>query len=347
MAGADIFVPTFLVKINGKRLPQEMAADMMSISVEEHIECPTLFTLTFSDRERKWIQSGDFSEGTAVAVELGYLNETASLFDGEVTGFEAEYPLDGPCTSVLKGYDRLHRLVRDRKTRTFKEMKDSQIAQEIAGGVSLDADTEATDEVLDYVLQNAQSDLDFLLERGRRAGRELGISGKTLTFKKPSENLSEVAVLEWGKSLLEFSANVTSVKQISGVQVRGWDPKEQKAIVGKAGAETQSTTMKGEQSGAEIVEDSFGRCTLVVHDNSVKSQAEADNLAKVYFRDRSMGYIQAQGSCLGNPQIRVGKTVSLKGLCDKLDGTYYVVGTEHELNERGYVTHFQVQRNAR
>lgn len=347
MPGADLLVPVYLIKINGSRISQEMAADIMTVSVEEKMDLPTLFTMTLSDREQKWIDSEDFSEGSEIKVELGYLNETVELFDGELTGIKSDFPSAGSTTLTVRGYDRLHRLARDKKTRTFTEMKDSQIAEQMAGEVSLETDVESTTDTVEYVLQNAQTDLEFLLERSERLGYEVGVCGAKLVFRKPKENLSGAAVLEWGKSLIEFSADVTSVGQISKVVVRGWDPLNQTVIAGEAGSESQSTTMQGSQSGSETAEQSFGESTEVIVDNSIKTQSEADNMAQIRFRDRSMNYITGEGRCLGDPNIRVGKIISLKGLGEKLTGDYYIVGTQHELTREGYVTEFQVKRNAR
>ena len=345
MSGADYFVPTFIMKINDQRISQEMAADVMNITTEEKIGLPTLFTMVLSDRELIWIDDQDLVEGSSVKVEMGYLNETVEIFDGEITGLQANYLSDGPVTLAIRGYDCLHRLARNKQTRTFADMQDSDIAREIAGEVSLQLKADQTNESHEYILQNAQTNLDFLKERCERLGFELAVQGTTLYFREPQDDEDKTVTLEWGKTLMELNMDMSSVGQVSSVEVRGWDPAKQTVISGEAN--TNSNTMGGTQSGAQIAEDAFGESVQVIVDNTVKSQEEADNMASERFREIGLNYICGDGRCLGDTNIRTGKIIELKSVGEKLNGKYYVVGTKHELSKGGYVTSFRVKRNSR
>lgn len=344
-SGADYWVPTFLIKINKDRISQEMAADIMRVSVVEKLDLPALFMMTLSDRETKWAAEDKLSAGNEITVELGYLNETVELFNGEITGLRAEFSSEGPAQVTIKGYDRLHRLARNKKTKTFKDMKDKQIVQEIVSDVSLQLDADVEGEKNDMVFQNSQTNLEFIRERAERLGAEVGVSGKKMLFKKPQENSSEAATLEWGKSLLEFVSDLTVISQVSKVTVHGWDPKEQTVVTGEAASDSQNPGLGVEKSGAQIAKDEFGDNELVIMDNSVRSRSEAENIAQARFREISLRYNQSEGRCLGNPKIRVGKIISMKGLGDKLNGKYYVVATQHELSRAGYVTGFKACRH--
>ncbi len=347
MPATDVLVPNYLVKINGQRLTQAMAADVMEVRVEEKLDLPARFSLMLSDPDHQWVNAHDLAEGGSVKVELGYLNDTVELFDGEITGLFFDYPAHGPKTMTVRGYDRLHRLAREKKTRTFRDMQESQIVQQIAGDASLQNDVESTTEAQPYLLQNNQTDLEFLHERGERLGFELGISGEKLIFRRPKENLEPVATLELGKSLMELSGDISTIGQVSAVEVRGWDAQRQEVVVGTAGTESQNTTMRGSQSGADSARQVFGSNKVVILDNASHSTTEAENLAKARFRDFAMRYVTVDGRCQGNPKLRVGSTISIKGVGDKVNGTYYVVEAAHELGESGYVTGFKLLRNAR
>ena len=347
ISGPDYFVPTFQIKINQDRISAEMIAAVMRVCVEEKVGLPTLLTMTLSDPELKWVADDTLSEGHEIKVELGYLNETVEIFDGEITGLQAEFNSEAPATVTVRGYDRLHRLARDKQTRTFKDMQDKQIAREIAGDVSLQLDADVEGEKSEYVLQNSQTNLEFLKERALRLGAEVGVRGKKLLFKKPAENASEVATLEWGKTLLEFSSDLSVIGQVSAVKVRGWDPGRQTAVSGEAKSDSQNSGLGVNQSGAKISKDKFGENALLITENSVKSQGEAENMARAVFREISLRYNQSEGRCLGEPKIRAGKIVRLKGVGNKLNGKYYVLATQHELSRDGYVTGFKVCRSGR
>ena len=68
---------------------------------------------------------------------MGYRDNMKTLFKGEITGLEPEFPKDESPKLTVTGYDRRHRLMGKRKSRTFLNMKDSEIANQIAGDWSL------------------------------------------------------------------------------------------------------------------------------------------------------------------------------------------------------------------
>jgi uncharacterized protein involved in type VI secretion and phage assembly len=53
-------------------------------------------------------------------------------------------------------------------------------------------------------------------------------------------------------------------------------------------------------------------------------------------------YLAAEGSCLGEPELRAGTLVELTGVGRRLAGSYYVTATRHSYNPAGYMTTFWV-----
>ena len=75
---------------------------------------------------------------------MGYRDNMKTLFQGRDHRLEPEFPNEQPPTLTVRGYDRRHRLMGKRKTRTFLKMKDSDIANQIAGDWSLTPEIEDT-----------------------------------------------------------------------------------------------------------------------------------------------------------------------------------------------------------
>ena len=88
----------------------------------------TLHCWDGAEMQVKWIDDDLFKEGNSVDIEMGYRDNLERLFQGEITGLEPEFPNGQPSTLTVRGYDRRHRLMGRRKTRTFLRMKDSDIA---------------------------------------------------------------------------------------------------------------------------------------------------------------------------------------------------------------------------
>lgn len=111
--------------------------------------------------------------GDALVVDAVGGAAAASIFKGEITGVE---PLFEPgCASAvtIRTFNKLHRLTRGRKSRTFEKVSDADIAARLAGEAGLafgPSGLEATTGH-DRVVQHNQADLEFLRARVSSATR--------------------------------------------------------------------------------------------------------------------------------------------------------------------------------
>jgi phage protein D len=127
----DTLTPEFRLRINGAELPAKAKADLISVSVLEDVGATGMFSFTLycwdgAEMQVKWIDDALFKEGNSVEIDMGYRDKLQRLFQGEITGLEPEFSNDKPPTLTVRGYDRRHRLMGRRKTRTFLNMKDSE-----------------------------------------------------------------------------------------------------------------------------------------------------------------------------------------------------------------------------
>lgn len=344
--------PEIRARINGVDLPPRAVADLMTAAVHEDVAAPGMFTLQLGNWDMAglkvtWSDDDLFAEGNAVEIQMGYVDRLATLMVGEITGLEPEFCAGAPPTLIVRGYDRRHRLLRGRKTRSFRQVKDSDIASRIAGDLGLTAQVEDTAVTLDYVLQHNQTDLEFLQERAGRIGYEIVVEDKTLYFRPHQNATSEVLTLAHDQDLIEFYPRLTTLTQVGQMAVRGWSPRDKAAIVGHAGAGDETTTMGGATSGPAAADNAFGPTRSASVDRPVFSQAEADQIALGRFNDMALAYISGAGICTGRTDLRAGTVIKIEGLGERFSGLYYVTSTTHGYSTRqGYRTAFTVRRNA-
>ncbi len=346
-------VPDFEITINGAPLPLEAKANVLAVMVEDDVGLPGMFTFQLAgsmdqEDEAPWVDDEDlFAVGHAVEIKMGYGEELESLIAGEITGLEPEFASNHLPTLSVRGYDRRHRLHRGRKTRTFVQQKDSEVAAQIAKDAGLNAQAEDTQVVHDYVLQANQTDMDFLQERARRIHYEVIVNGKDLLFRPVAHAEGEILTLSLQEDLLEFCPRLSAVRQINEIALRGWDPKNKKEFVGRAKSGDEATQMGGQNNGAALVESFFGAATSMVGDRPVSTQAEADQLAKARFNNVALALICGEGVCFGRTDLRSGKVIKVEGLGTRFSGQYYVTTASHRYSgQLGYYTHFTVRRNA-
>jgi len=358
VADTWVWVPAFQVTVNGLDLDQKDEAKPIEVAYSDDVDATDFFSVRLglvdnAIEKPGWIDDPLYKEGGKVLIKMGHEGRTLkTMIEGEITGMEVFFSSRGPETLVLQGYDRHHRLRRGRKSRTFQNMTDWDIAQKIAGEHGLSPKSGDPPSIrYEHLYQNNQTDLDFLKMRATRIGHEVEIENTNLYFRKSQEARSKIATLTWGdpddQDLISFSPRLSTANQVSEVTVRGWNPKDKKEIVGTARVGDETTRMAGTTSGGQAATKAFGTVKTVVVDHPIFDQREADALARARFNDLSLSYITGDGVCIGNPDIRAGEVIEVKGFGRRFSGLYYVVSSTHACGRGagGYRTEFSVRRN--
>jgi phage protein D len=352
MAEAENTAPETKILINDAEIPLDLRADILDVTVCQHADGPSSFDfsvniLDSANLQTKWVDDARVQPGNKVEIRMGYLDKFESLIIGEITALHPKYTTTEAARMHVQGFDRLHRLRRGRKTRSFVQVKDSQIAETIARDNGLSIDAQDTSVVFDYVLQNNLSDFDFLLERARRIRYEVRTEQGRLIFRRVANHLDKVLTLEYTKTLKHFCPRLTTAGQVDEVKVRAWNPATKEAVLGVARAGDEDSRMAGRDSGGEIARTAFGaRATAVVH-VPLATQAEADQVAHAVYNEMALEFVSGDGEAVGNTGIQAGRTIELRGLGRRFGGNYYVKRAEHRVSPKsGYNTKFQVMRAA-
>ena len=338
------------VKINGVAVREEL---IQEVRVQDSVALPAAFSITFAPRELGrgvdplGVEGVDPSIGAEVLIFLGAPRDKQrqKLFDGEITALEPNFAPDG-IRLVASGYDRAHRLHRNRKTRTFQKMRASQIVAKVVSEAGLSAKAQATDEQHEFVQQNNETDWEFIHRLASKINYEVVMDGRNLNFREIPEQLPQPLELEYGENttngsavrLHSFYPRATAAQQVKEVVVRGWDPKQKRAIVGKA-----TVQQRGSKIGISRndVLKSFGDGVVTVADAPVTTVDEANALAKSVGWYVGDGFVGAFGTCEGNPRVKAGATLKIKGLGAEFSGTYRCSATTHVYGG-GYRTSFEV-----
>jgi Phage protein D len=355
MPVADLFEPliaSFDVIIDGSPLPLTTQAFVIGITVDDSVKVPGMFTLEIagandSSKSLPWVDDELFSVGKVVEIKFGYGSDLETLIIGEITALEPEFGIDRLPSLLVRGYDRRHWLQRGSKTRTFVQQKDSDIASQLADEAGLTADVKDSEVKHDYVIQANQSDLDFLQERARLIQYEVAVEDKKLLFRPVSNDQGEAMTITMDDHLLEFYPRLTLARQVGEINVRGWDIKEKKEVVGKSTTGDEKSLMGGKTAGPKLADAAFGAAVSLVSQQPVMTQAEADQIAKARLNDLALGLITGEGVCLGRTDLRAGKVIKIDGIGKRFSGQYYISSAVHRYHAQGgYRTHFTVRRSA-
>jgi phage protein D len=345
-----VSVPLFTLSSGKTEVAREVKADIVSIELNEEEDRVAMATVTLNlwNGVRQQIKEEYFKQfqlGTPIEVALG-LNQTSPIFTGEVTALEPSFGSDDAGDTLkIQAFNRLHRLTFGTHQRTFQKMTDSEIAAKIADEVGLTGEVEDTVTKHEHVTQENVNNLTFLSNL-KPSNYELKVEDKTLFFRATREPAGPAVSLAYRHELIRFVPRLRAVPEGQKVEVRGWDVKSKKLILGTAGAGDETSKMGGAKTGAEISAEAFTPATRTLTDHGVVDADEAQRIAKGWYNRQQRDFVDAEGECPGVPVVRCGVTLEITDIGKPFSGIYYVASATHTVGADGYRTTFKVRRNA-
>ncbi|MCB9137782.1 MAG: VgrG-related protein [Caldilineaceae bacterium] len=331
------------VELNGTRLAPEVTQNLQAALVDQHVHAPSMFWLRFADRDFANFDRETFRLADSIEISAKDRQGTLhNLFKGEVVFFEVNCGEGMVVETTVGGYDFSHRLLRNTKTRSFLNVKDSDLAHKIAAeaGYLQVGEIETTSIVHEHLIQNNQSDLEFLQSRAQRIGFECFLQGTDLYFRPPLQRASDLRLV-YGQDLIRFNVRISLADQIGEVCVKGWDSDRQAPIIGRADQGALAPVLKngldlpaaGRKIGAER--------RVILHQD-LTTQSEADRVAQAYLDELSGNLIQATGVVFRRPDVKAGQIIEIGGLGKRLLGEYLVTRVRHRYGPNGLESELHV-----
>ncbi|MDQ3773296.1 MAG: contractile injection system protein, VgrG/Pvc8 family [Pseudomonadota bacterium] len=361
-ARKNFYAPAFNVVVAPKKsLVVDLHLEVTSVQVNNILNAADRFSFVinnaynFSTQEFVVIDGKtlpDFFEfGSPVEIYMGYgdRKKLDLMLAGLVTELSTSFSSGAPQLTV-SGYDHSYCLTKGSRSESFGEnKKDSDAVRRLANLYGLNPKVEETNVDHANIVMSQESPAKFLKRLADRNGFEWFVVNKDLVFRTPANDERGVIELKWGEGLVSFSPEIKLSEQVSQVEVYGWNVQTKQKIVGKArkgdepGRDPTRASGKRRQSGAEYLQK-FCRdkeTTLRVRE-PVFSQQQADQRAKAILKRRAEGFVGGSGESIGIPELRADTNVTLQGLGDFFNTTFYVRETTHTVNSSGYRTTFQV-----
>jgi phage protein D len=354
---ADFYAPAYAVRVGRNDLMRDHFVAVSQVEVELVLGAASRFSFTVPNSYSHKLHAfktgtGDdvlsiLTFGAEVEICMGYgdAKSTPTAMRGMITEITTSFPDGGSPELSVSGYDHGFAMTIGKNSRTWKDRRDSDAAQEIASFNNLNATILPTKEKHPQIEQNQESDWEFLKKLADRNHYELFVDEqKTLHFAPPSDKATAIVRLLYGQGLLSFKPEANLAGQIAQVEVYGWNPSTKETIVGRARAGEESG-LSGKSAGQRLntfVRDPSKQPTLRIR-QPVFTQAEADARAKAALNERAKQFLTGEGETIGLPEIRPDRNVELDDLGSPFSKTYYIQQATHKIDASGYRTRFKVK----
>ncbi len=286
--------------------------------------------------------------GTKVEVKMGYDKKLEKVFVGYVYTVSVNVETVTEITYTIEAMDVKALMMNSRRmdVKTAATDSYSKAVTELLKDYSAYYDgTEITEtqKLTTPIVQYDQSDYEFVAGLAKKLNYLFYVfNGKVFFIKYPT---GDAAIeIEPSNDMLGFSREATLSDQVNTVIVRSNDEKNpEEPIEGKASTlKNKIGDGKQEGSDAKVIDD---KKTVVIIDNTVNSQEEAEKRAQAELERLSMGFAKGSFEVRGVPEIEPGTYVEIKGFNEDLNGKYFVTEVRHEVNSSEYRTHCKFEVN--
>lgn len=337
MAPPATVVYTFDVSVNGSPLPRAREELLVYVSVDNSLNLCDLAVLEFSDPTAELLGTSGLRIGAEITVKVSPGDGTSkTVFIGEVTALEAHFDAIGART-IVRAYDKRHRLMRGRRTKAWVQMSYSDIVASIADAAGLEVGRiDPTSPVYSQVSQANVEDWHFLRHLAHRVGYRLAMVAGRLEFTKPTAPSAGAPASLTSKDpltyypgddgLIRIRAALTSAGQVRQASARGWDPKAKQAVVGTQAAAAKSASLSYVTPAG--LAQQFRALPFEASWSALSDDASATALATASANQIAGAFVEVEAEVVGNPALQPGVSVCLGGI-GKLSGTYIVSSTRH------------------
>ena len=382
-------VPEFRVSIGGHDIPAALRNSITSVKYEDGTGAADRVELGVANVDLRWLQAhirglgfppfptgvqvgpvratpsdGLFDVGNKLTLAMGYGPAVLDqMFEGEITGVQANFPSTGVAGMTLIAHDYLHRLTVGTHARGFGPLSDALIARILSIEnflyplIDPAVETASTAlAVVNYIFsrsgrkQKAQSDFELLQELAATYDADFWVEGDALYVARfiPKE-YSPRLTLRWGESLLDFSPSINTVGQVAAAAMK-FTLRELKVsflVTVFWDFDREAAGIKVEPGEAVAGAKSRSKPAYTIIDQPIASPGDiATSALTIYheLRKRLNNRLTASGSCVGDPRIRAGAVIRFEGLGPDFSGDYRIASATHTIDTGGYRTAFKARK---
>ena len=291
-------------------------------------------TLAKTDFDDPSVYTAFLGESIAVTITPtgGAIDSSKELeFIGIVSEVSLDNSIDGLNTVLVTAHSPTKALDGSKHNAFFHEQKSSDIIGAILRNYQITlGKVESTDKTLEFSVQYGETDYEYLMRLAYASGKFALYDGKE--FKVTAPGSSDTEELVWRESLGVFSVGLGTQPMEFDSQIYNYRQKKTYSQDSKSLSQQASLSdlskLSHDASGKVYSDTGFVEAPIV---------EDARSLDNILERERS----QAMGRmiiCKGEsiiPKVSVGHCVSINGMPELLNRTYWVKSIKHVFDESG------------
>ncbi|MCF8243570.1 MAG: type VI secretion system tip protein VgrG [Saprospiraceae bacterium] len=337
---ASLDVVTLKIRSNGSDLPDTYQVVGVVVNAEFN-RIPTarivLLDGEAASQDFSISNSDELVPGVEIEIRLGYSAQEESVFKGLVISQNLKVRRNGTYLTI-DCKDKAVKATLDRKFKYFREVKDSDMMEELIEANGLQADVEATDVKHKELVQFDATDWDFLMTRTDANGMFCTVNDGSVKIANLDLGQSPVLTLTFGDNILEFDAEMDARNQYKAVKANAWDSANQELVV--SDANEPSFSENGNLSASDLADAMEVESFTLTHTGRLESP-ELQSWADAKLLRQRLSKICGRVTCQGIATVKPGDIIELEGVGERFNGKVIVSAVRQQVGDGNWQTDIQ------
>lgn len=275
-----------------------------------------------------------FEPGKEIEIKLGYEGNESTVFKGIIINIEikAEYDQN---KLIIECSNKALKMTLGRKSRFFKNKKDSEIISSLIKENGLAAEVDSTSISQDQQVQYNATDWDFIQKRAEANGLFVYVKNNKILVKKPDISATAKLAVTYGEDVYRISAKVDATNQLEKIAATSWNPAEQEMQMATSASPT--VNKQGNLSSKRLAK------VLGISDYQLSSSGPIppDNLkewASGQLLKSRLSRIYGEVEITGTSKAELNSTIDLKGFGARINGTALITKVKQRVENGTWIT---------
>lgn len=334
-------VVTSAILSDGNKVPKTY--HILSIIVSKEVNRIPSATIVVADgdpaKQSFEISNGaDFEPGKDIEIKLGYHSSEETVFKGIVVKHSIK-TRDKNSLLLIECKDKAVKMTAKCKSNYFKEMKDSDVMEQLIDQYGLDKKVSSTTVEHKQLVQYNSTDWDFILCRADVNGLLCIASDGKLSLKKPEFSAEPVLTIQYGATVHELDAEMDARLQYKSVKGAMWNYTKQE-LLNDVEADEPTVPVAGNISGSALAEALNEDDFVLYHGGKIEEPELKEWVNAKMMKDR-LAKIRGQVKIDGTAAILPGEIIELKGAGERFEGKLFVTGVRQQYENGNWQTTIQ------